>query len=99
MVLEVALISVKPGEEEAFEEAYRTGRDVLASTPGCLSVRMTRGVESPSKAVLLVEWESVEAHEQNFRATERFTTWRGHVAPFFATPPLVEHYVDVAPTA
>ena len=55
MVLEVALISVKPGEEEAFEEAFRAGRDVLASTPGCLSVRMTRGVESPSKAVLLVE--------------------------------------------
>ena len=98
MVLEVALISVKPGEEAAFEEAYRAGRDALASTPGCLSVRMTRGVESPSKAVLLVEWESVEAHEQNFRGTQRFTTWREHVGPFFAAPPRVEHYADVPPT-
>jgi heme-degrading monooxygenase HmoA len=98
MVLEVALFTIKEGEEAAFEQAYRAGRDLLATTPGCLSVRLTRGVESPSKAVLLVEWDSVEAHEQNFRATDRWVAWRGHVGPFFAAPPLVEHYVDVAAT-
>lgn len=99
MVLEVALIDVKPGEEESFIAAYGRGREVLATTPGCLSVRMTRGVESPSRFVLLVEWESVAAHEENFRATERFTTWRGHIGPFMAGPPNVEHYVDVAASA
>ena len=95
MVLEVALISVLPGQEELFADAYRAAVQTLASTPGCLSVRMTRGVESPSRFVLLVEWESVEAHEQNFRSTERFTTWRGHIGPYFAAPPTVEHFVDV----
>lgn len=95
MVLEVAIISVKPGEEDEFADAYRGVREVLATTPGCRSVRMTRGIESPSRFVLLVEWDSVEAHERNFRATERFTTWRAAIGPHFAEPPHVEHFVDV----
>lgn len=95
MVLEVALIDVVPGQEEAFAAAYAQGRPVLAGTPGCRSVRMTRGVESPSRFVLLVEWDSVAAHEENFRATERFTTWRSLIGSYFAAPPVVEHFTDV----
>ena len=95
MVLEVALIDVKPGEEDAFAAAYGTARATLAGTAGCHTVRMTRGIESPERFVLLVEWDSVEAHDQNFRQTERFTTWRGLIGPFFAGPPLVEHFTDV----
>jgi heme-degrading monooxygenase HmoA len=94
-VLEVADIRVRPGAEEEFEAAYRGIRDVLVSTPGCRSARMTHGIESPERFVLLVEWESVEAHEQNFRATDRFGAWRGAIGPFFAGPPLVEHFADI----
>lgn len=96
MVLEVALIDIISGQEEAFTAAYAKARPVLAGTPGCLSVRMTRGVESPGRFVLLVEWESVEAHLHNFRDSDRFTTWRGHIGPYFANPPLVEHFTDVS---
>lgn len=95
MVLEVATIHVTPGSEAAFTAAFLDVRQVLATAPGCRSVRMTRGVESPSRFVLLVEWESVEAHEQNFRATDRFATWRGAIGPFFDGPPDVEHFTDV----
>lgn len=95
MVLEVAEIEVRPGGEDDFVAAYRGVRAVLSGTPGCHSVRMTRGVESPSRFVLLVEWESVAAHEENFRATERFESWRGAIGPFFAGPPRVEHFADV----
>jgi len=95
MVLEVALIDVHPGQEDAFAAAYRAGHPILAGTPGCRSVRMTHGVESPSRFVLLVEWDSVAAHNENFRATERFTQWRGHIGEYFAQPPVVEHFTDV----
>jgi heme-degrading monooxygenase HmoA len=95
MVLEVADIHVTPGTESRFTDAFRSVRDVLAGTPGCRSVRMTRGVESPSRFVLLVEWDSVEAHERDFRSTERFDTWRAAIGPFFARPPHVEHVADV----
>jgi heme-degrading monooxygenase HmoA len=95
MVLEVALIDVMPGHEDDFAAAYAQGREILATTPGCRSVRMTRGVETPSRFVLLVEWDSVAAHEENFRATERFSRWRALIGPHFASPPLVEHFVDL----
>lgn len=95
MVLEVALIDVRSGEEENFAAAYAKARPLLVSTPGCRSVRMTRGIESPSRFVLLVEWDSVAAHEENFRATDRFAEWRGLIGPFFAGPPRVEHFTDL----
>jgi heme-degrading monooxygenase HmoA len=95
MVLEVALIDVTVGQEDAFAAAYQKAYPVLAGTPGCRSVRMTRGVETPDRFVLLVEWDSVDAHLQNFRETDRFGQWRGLIGPFFAGPPRVEHFTDV----
>jgi quinol monooxygenase YgiN len=56
---------------------------------------MTHGIERPTRFVLLVEWDSVEAHEVNFRQTDRFGRWRALIGPYFAAPPLVEHYEDV----
>lgn len=95
MVLEVAEIEVVPGREDEFAAAFHGVRDVLTSTPGCRSVRMTRGIESPSRFVLLVEWDSVAAHEDNFRGTDRFTAWRAAIGPHFAAPPQVEHFADL----
>jgi heme-degrading monooxygenase HmoA len=95
MVLEVALIDITPGQESAFAEAYRQAKSILATTPGLRSVRMTQGIESPTRFVLLVEWDSVEAHRDNFRATERFGQWRSAIGPYFAQPPLVEHFNDI----
>ena len=95
MVLEVGDIEVVPGHEDEFAAAYAGVREVLASTPGCRSVRMTRGIETPSRFVLLVEWDSVAAHEENFRGTDRFTTWRAAIGPHFAAPPRVEHFTDL----
>jgi hypothetical protein len=39
----------------------------------------------------------VAAHEENFRATERFVQWRGAIGQFFAAPPQVEHFDDIDP--
>lgn len=95
MVWEVGVIDITAGQEDEFSAAYRKARSVLTDTPGCRSVLMTRGVESPSRFVLMVEWDSVDAHQTNFRATDRFTTWRSLIGPYFATPPHVEHYTPV----
>lgn len=94
MVLEVALIDVRRGTEDDFTSAFRTARDLVAQTPGCRSLRMTHGIETPTRFVLLVEWDSVDAHEV-FRASDRFQEWRALIGPFFAGPPHVEHFEDV----
>ena len=94
MVLEVALLDVKDDAAEAFRESYALARAALADSPGLRSLRMTQGVETPTRFVLLVEWDSIEAHEA-FRASDAFGVWRGHIGPHFAGPPRVEHFVDV----
>ncbi|HUR15449.1 MAG TPA: antibiotic biosynthesis monooxygenase family protein [Mycobacteriales bacterium] len=90
----MALIDVAPGAEAAFGEAFLRGRGHLAGSVGCRSVRMTQGVETPTRFVLLVEWDSIEAH-QAFRASAAFPAWREEVGPHFAVPPRVEHFTDV----
>jgi heme-degrading monooxygenase HmoA len=97
MVTEVADIHITPGTEQEFIAAYVGAHDILATTPGCLSVRMTRCVESPSRFVLLVDWDEIASHENNFRGTERFTQWRAAIGSFFAEPPLVEHFSTIEP--
>lgn len=94
MVLEVANIDVIAGHETAFAEAYRGARHLLLEA-GAHSAQMTQGIESPQRFVLLVQWDSVQAHEDGFRQTERFGQWRAAIGPHFANPPLVEHFVDV----
>ena len=94
MVLEVALIDVKDGAQPEFEAAYAQARELVASTPGWQSMRMTHGIETPTRYVLLVEWDSVAAHE-DFRASERFGQWRALIGPHFAGPPVVEHFADL----
>lgn len=94
MVLEVARFDVLPGHEEAFRTAYAQARHLPAATPGCRSMRMTQGVETPTRFVLLIEWDSVAAHEV-FRRSDRFPRWRALIGPHFATAATVEHFVDV----
>ena len=89
------MINILAGREDDFVAAYGKAREVLTTTPGCRSVRMTRGVETPTQFVLLVEWDSVDAHLENFRATDRFTQWRGLIGPYFDGAPSVEHFTDV----
>jgi len=82
-------------DAEGFAAGYLEARSVIAGADGCRSVRMTHGLESPERFVLLVEWDSVAAHEA-FRGSDQFPAWRAKIGPFFAHPPLVEHFADVA---
>ena len=96
MVLEVTLIDVLPGRENDFVSAYELARAVVAGTPGCLSVRLQRGFETPTRFVLLIEWDSMDAHEHNFRRTDRFAQWRALIAGSLAQPPLAEYFTDIS---
>ncbi|CAJ65469.1 MULTISPECIES: antibiotic biosynthesis monooxygenase family protein [Frankia] len=94
-VLEIARIDVQPGTEEKFAAAYREARTEVVDTPGCRSARLTRGIESPSSFVLLVEWDDLDSHLKNFRESDRFVRWRAALGPYFAGPPSMVHGVDV----
>jgi len=94
MVLEIADFAILPGQEEAFTNAYREAIGFIARASGFGSVRMTRGIESPSRFVLMIEWDSVAAHEA-FRASEDFPRWRALIGGYLDGAPRMEHFTDL----
>jgi heme-degrading monooxygenase HmoA len=95
MILEVAMLTVYSGQERAFEAAMLQAAPVIASSPGYLGHELRRCVETPGRHLLLVRWETLEAHTVGFRQSPAFTKWREIIGGFFAGPPAVEHYQSV----
>ncbi len=92
MILEHALLSVIPGREIEFEGAFATARRYVEASPGFIGLTLRRGVESPSNYLLLVEWESVEAHQIGFRESAAYQEWRTLLHHFYEPFPVVEHF-------
>ena len=93
MVLEVADIHIAPGRNAEFDAAIERGvRTVIGRAQGVRSFQVQKGIESPERYVLLVEWETLEAHTVGVRESPLFAEWRAIVGPFFAKPPVVEHF-------
>ncbi len=95
MVTEIADFTVLAESQEQFADAVREGLKYVSDTPGFRTARLTRSAETPTRFVLLIEWDSIEAHTVGFRESENFPRWRAVVGPFFDGAPNVEHFDDV----
>ena len=94
MILEIATLIVRPGQAEGFEEALGQARTIIEASPGFVRLELRRCIESPSRYVLLVTWNSVEDHTVKFRQSEAYQKWRGMLHHFYEQPPTVEHYTE-----
>jgi len=93
MILELADIRIQAGQNAAFDEAIARGlRDVISKAKGFKGYKVNQGIENPERYVLQIFWETLENHTVDFRQSDAFTQWRGIVGPFFAAPPVVEHF-------
>ena len=97
MILELADIRIQPGQQAAFDQAIQHGLNtVIAKAKGFEGFKVNRGVESPERYVLQIFWTTLENHTVDFRESPAFAEWRAIVGPFFAQPPVVEHFELVA---
>ncbi|MEJ8859242.1 antibiotic biosynthesis monooxygenase family protein [Variovorax robiniae] len=93
MILEVADIRIKPGQQASFETAVQFGLDtVIAKSKGFRSYQVRHSIESSDRYVLMLEWDTLEDHTIGFRGSPAFAEWRSIVADFFAQPPFTEHF-------
>jgi heme-degrading monooxygenase HmoA len=100
MILEIADIRIPPGKQAEFDAAIQRGIDtVVSKAEGFRSYQVQKGIESPERYVLLIEWETLENHTVDFRGGPLFAQWRAIVGPYFASPPVVEHFTLVASSA
>ena len=97
MILELADIRIAPGRQADFDAAIQRGAEtVISRARGFRGYKVNRGVESPERYILMVYWDTLEDHTVHFRGGPLFAEWRAIVGPFFAQPPVVEHFSLVA---
>ena len=92
MVIEHALLDVIPGLEGAFEAAFARAKPIISASPGFRSLRLSRGIETPNRYLLLVEWDTLEDHTEGFRRSSGYEEWRRLLHHFYDPFPEVDHY-------
>jgi len=92
MIIETAQTEIVPGKEAEFELALEQAKQVLTQAKGFNGISVHRGVERPNVYLLTLQWDTVEDHTVGFRESDLFVQWRALIGPFFANPPVVEHW-------
>ena len=92
MILEVAILNVKPGQETEFEAVFGEAQKIIASMEGYISHQLQRCLEKSNRYILLVNWEKLENHTNGFRGSPEYQKWRKLLHHFYEPFPDVEHY-------
>lgn len=92
MIIETALTEITPGQEAQFESALAEAKLVLSQAKGFNQIQVHRGVERRNCYLLVLHWDTVEDHTVGFRESDLFVQWRALIGPYFANPPIVEHW-------
>lgn len=93
-VLEVARLDVRPGQGADFEAAFARAEAWIAAAPGHRRHELRRCLEHDDRYLLLVWWDTLEAHTEGFRGSADYEKWKALLHPFYDPFPEVEHYVS-----
>ncbi len=92
MILEVAVLDVRNGRGPDFERAFAEAQEIIAGMPGYQRHELRTCVEKAERYLLLVWWESLEAHTEGFRGSPEYQHWKALLHDFYDPFPTVEHY-------
>jgi heme-degrading monooxygenase HmoA len=92
MILEVAILNIRPGKTLAFESAFAEAQSIIASMPGYIAHELQHCVEDKNKYILLVKWETLESHTIGFRQSAEYLEWKKLLHHFYDPFPTVEHF-------
>ena len=92
MILEVAVLHIKRGLSIEFEANFQKAKEIISSMEGYISHTLKKCIEEEDKYLLLVNWESIEAHKTGFRKSEKYKHWKSLLHHFYEPFPKVEYY-------
>lgn len=95
MILEVAILDVRAGQEPEFERDFTTAARLIGSIEGYISHELQRCMEKPNRYILLARWMSLEAHTVGFRTSPQYLEWKRLLHQYYDPFPTVEHYTGV----
>jgi heme-degrading monooxygenase HmoA len=92
MILEVAILNVRPNQGPDFEKAFRTAEPIVSSSRGYQHHELRRSLETPTRYLLLVWWQDVESHRVGFRGSTQYERWKELLHHFYEPFPEVAYY-------
>ncbi len=92
MILEVAVLDIKPGLSEDFEAVFQVAKNIISAMPGYISHELQHCLEKDNRYILLVHWQVLEDHTIGFRQSPQYQEWRALLHHFYDPFPVVEHY-------
>lgn len=93
MIVEHALLQVKPGQERAFETAMQEARALIAASPGFHFISVQPALAGDeSEYLLLVQWDDIGSHQEGFRKSDRYQRWRELLHHFYDPMPVVSYF-------
>lgn len=95
MILEVAILEVREGQTDAFEQDFAQAGQYISSIKGYRGHSLRRCAEQAGKYLLLVHWESQEDHTVGFRQSPQYQEWKALLHHYYDPFPTVEHYETV----
>lgn len=95
MILEAVMLNVKPGMESDFESTFKNAAAIISSRHGYLSHEVHKCIEVKGKYLLLVKWETLEAHTVGFRGSAEYQDWKKLLHHFYDPFPTVEHFEEI----
>jgi len=95
MIHEIATITIDSAKAAEFESAVESAKPYFESASGYVSFSLQKSIENAGRYLLIVGWDSVDAHMVDFRNSDGFQVWRTLVGGFFVSPPSVEHTATV----
>ena len=95
MILEVAILDVKPHLTQDFEAAFEQAQKIIAGMKGYISHQLQKCLEKETRYILLVNWQTLEDHTHGFRGSPEYQKWRALLHHFYEPFPELEHYQKV----
>lgn len=92
MILEKALLQVKPGQAESFEQVMHQAKPLVSCQPGFQSIEVRRNAENRNQYLLLIGWDTIESHRDGFRKSSEYQQWRSLLHDFYDPMPTVDYF-------
>ncbi|MFC5653389.1 antibiotic biosynthesis monooxygenase family protein [Paenibacillus solisilvae] len=95
MILEVAILQVKPERNDTFVSTFKQASAIISSMQGYIRHELQHCLERNNQYILLVWWETLEDHTTGFRQSPEYQEWKKLLHDYYDPFPTVEHYENV----
>jgi heme-degrading monooxygenase HmoA len=92
LILEIATLDIWPDLAPNFKSAFLSAEPSISSVQGYISHELQHCIENSNRYVLLVYWETLEAHTIGFRESPQYEDWKKLLHHFYEPFPSVEHF-------